>query len=517
MEVDFLVIGSGLAGLNYALNIGESSPDRKIVLVTKNNEDESNTKYAQGGVAIVHNDTDSFKKHIKDTLISGDGLCNQSIVEMVIKEGPSCLSELMNYGVNFDTNDDGELDLGKEGGHTENRVAHFQDITGLEIERKLLLELSKLKNVTLLAHHFAVDLITEHHIKNSQNKEVNCYGAFVLDESSNEILMIQSKITLLASGGIGQVYEHTTNPKIATGDGIAMAYRAKAAIQDVEFVQFHPTALYQIDETPAFLISEAVRGFGAKLRTADGQLFMHKYDEREELASRDIVARAIDKELKERGDNYVYLDCTSLDSVLFKKHFPNITSKCLEIGIDPFIKMIPVVPAQHYLCGGVSTNEWGETSVKNLFACGECSRTGLHGANRLASNSLLEAFVFSKRSAVRSSELIAKIEINNNISIWDSKGTSEPEELVLISHNREEVQKIMWDYVGIIRTNKRLHRANERLRLIYEETEELYKRSTISPQLCELRNLITVAYIIIQFSLKRTSNKGGFYNVDLVS
>lgn len=515
MQTDFLIIGSGLAGLNYAINVGKSHPDKSIVIVTKSNPDESNTKYAQGGVAIVHSDTDSFDKHISDTIIAGDGLCETDVVEMVIKDGPVCLEELMNYGVDFDQNTSGELDLGKEGGHTENRVAHHQDITGKEIETKLLIELSKLNNIQLLPHHFAIDLITDHHLNEKKDDKISCYGAFILDERKNETIKVCAKITLLASGGIGQVYEHTTNPIVATGDGIAMAYRAKASLQDVEFIQFHPTALFQTDITPAFLISEAVRGFGAKLRTQDGELFMHNYDNREELASRDIVARAIDKELKQRGEDYVYLDCTHLEKEAFNNHFPNIVEKCIQLGIDCSVDMIPVVPAQHYLSGGISTNKWGETSIRNLFSCGESARTGLHGANRLASNSLLEAFVFSKRAAEKSGIIIDAIEFKENILEWNSKGTNAPEELVLISHNRKEVQKIMWDYVGIVRTTKRLKRAEKRLALIYKETEELYKNSTLSIQLCELRNLITIAYLITQFSIHRKENKGGFYNSDL--
>ena len=513
MQTDFLIIGSGLAGLNYVLNVARIHPDKKILAVTKGNEDESNTKYAQGGVAIVHKRTDSFDKHIQDTLIAGDGLCNEEIVRMVINEGPECLAELTQFGVNFDKDKHGNYDLGKEGGHSEHRVVHFQDITGWEIERSLIDRVKKLKNVQLLDHHFALDLITDHHAEH-KNDELSCYGAYVLNQRTHEVIRILSKITFLATGGVGQVYSHTTNPTVATGDGIAMAYRAKAKIQDTEFIQFHPTALYEHDVFPAFLISEAVRGFGAKLRTMDGNAFMHKYDDREELASRDIVARAIDTELKKNGEPHVFLDCTDLNRQEFNKHFPNIREKCLSIGIDPLEDMIPVVPAQHYICGGIATNAWGETTVRNLFASGECAHTGLHGANRLASNSLLEAFVLSKKAAQRSSKIIDSISINDSIKSWDSKGTTSPEELILITHNRTAVQNIMWDYVGIVRSNKRLQRSLERLDFLYRETEDLYKRSTLSPQLCELRNLITVAYLITNQSILRKENKGGFYNID---
>ena len=515
MHTDFLVIGSGLAGLNYVLNVGRLNPDKQITVVTKANPEESNTKYAQGGVAIVHDQSDSFSKHIDDTLIAGDGLCDEEIVDLVVKSGPDCLNEFINIGVEFDLNTKGELDLGKEGGHSENRVVHFQDITGFAIEKSLINQVKQLTNVTLLDHHFAIDLITEHHSPVHHDGPTTCYGAFVLNEKTNEIVKINARITYLATGGIGHVYSHTTNPKVATGDGIAMAYRAKALIKDIEFVQFHPTALYEPSTSPSFLVSEAVRGFGAKLRLMNGESFMENYDPREELASRDIVARAIDNELKKHGEKYVYLDCTHLDADSFNKHFPNIVQRCLKIGIDPSKDWIPVVPAQHYLCGGIETDKWGATSVQNLFAGGECARTGLHGANRLASNSLLEAFVFSKRSALKSSELVSNIEINTLTNEWDSKGTTRPKEHILISQNRDEVQSIMWNYVGIVRTNERLQRARERLNLLYLETEELYKRSTLSPQLCELRNLITIAHLIVSHSMKRTENRGGYYNVDL--
>lgn len=516
MTTDFLVIGSGIAGLTYVIKTAERFPDKTITIVTKANEDESNTKYAQGGIAVVHHSTDSFKKHIEDTLISGDGLCDEEVVELVVKEGPRVLKDLMDLGVEFDVNSSGDLDLGKEGGHSENRILHHKDITGREIERALIEKAKTLKNVTLLNHHFAVDLISEHHSEHkSKSDQTSCFGAYVLNQHTNLVEKWLAKITFLATGGIGQIYGHTTNPVVSTGDGIAMAYRLGARIKDLEFIQFHPTALYQPLKTPSFLISEAVRGFGAKIKAVNGDEFMSIYDERAELASRDIVSRSIDSEMKKRGDNYVHLDCTHLDQEKFKDHFPHIMNYCKSIGIEVHKDMIPVLPAQHYLCGGVETNIWGQTTVNNLFACGECAKTGLHGANRLASNSLLEAFVFASRAADKSVEIIDNIEVVETAPNWNSEGTTSPKEKVLISQNRKELQEIMQHYVGIVRSDVRLKRALNRVELMYNETEKLYKSSILSPQLCELRNLISVAYLIIKQSQDRKENKGGFYNIDL--
>lgn len=519
IKTDYLIIGSGIAGLTYALRVAHQDKNKKVTLVTKVDKSESNTKYAQGGIATVYDwDTDSFEQHIQDTLIAGDGLCDEAVVRMVVEEGPARLQELIDWGVQFDENKTGDFDLGKEGGHSQNRILHHKDITGFEIERALLVMIAKSPNIEVLEEHFAIDFITEHHLKTiepTRDDKITCFGAYVLDKNAGIVKTIVAKITLLASGGSGQAYTTTTNPSIATGDGIGMAYRAKAQIEDVEFIQFHPTALYQYpQESPAFLISEAVRGFGAKLRTIKGEFFMRKYDEREELASRDIVARAIDTELKSSGDNYVFLDCTHLDYEKFKAHFPNILEKCASLGIDVRKKWIPVVTAAHYICGGVKVNKDGQTSIENLFACGECSSTGLHGANRLASNSLLEALVYSQKSFEKSVSLIDAISFNEEIPEWDTTNTSQNKENILITHGRSAVQKIMSDYVGIVRSNRRLKSAEKRLSVIYEETEELYKESIISVELCELRNLITTAYLICEFSLNRKENKGGFYNKD---
>ncbi|MGB1307819.1 MAG: L-aspartate oxidase, partial [Oceanihabitans sp.] len=473
-----------------------------------------NTKYAQGGVAVVlDSEEDSFKKHIQDTLIAGDGLCDASVVEMVVKEGPKRLKELINWGANFDLNAKGKFDLGKEGGHSEYRVVHHKDITGFEIERALLQRIQQLNNVSLLTHHFAIDLITEHHLETKNTKTISCYGAYVFNQKSGDIITIKSENTLLASGGIGRVYGHTTNPIIATGDGIAMAYRAKAKIEDMEFIQFHPTVLYNPEKGTSFLISEAVRGFGAYLKNKKDRRFMLDYDVRAELASRDIVSQSIDNELKKSGDSHVYLDCTHLDIDEFKKHFPNIYKECLKNHIDIAKDWIPVVPASHYLCGGIVVDKDGKTSINNLYACGECTRTGLHGANRLASNSLLEALVYAHNIFKYLSANPAK-SLDLEIPEWNDKGTIISKEHVLVTHNLNQLQALMRDYVGIVRSNKRLTKAINHLDFIYKEVEGLYRESKVTTPLCELRNMINVAHLIISQSLQRKENKGGFYNIN---
>lgn len=512
---NYLVIGSGIAGLTFAVKIAEKFPDKNVIIVTKASEDESNTKYAQGGVAIVLNKEDSFKKHRKDTLKAGDGLCNEEVVKMVVEEGPDRLEELLLWGANFDINDSGKFDLGKEGGHSEYRIVHHKDITGYEIERALLERTHQLPNISILSHHFAIDLVTNHHIKDVEEKELTCYGAYIFNQNTGKIFTIRANSTLLASGGIGCVYGHTTNPVIATGDGIAMAYRAKARIKDMEFVQFHPTALYEESGESAFLISEAVRGFGAYLRNKNGYRFMPDYDERAELASRDIVSQSIDNELKKSGDAHVYLDCTHINIEDFKHHFPNIYNKCLEHHIDIKTDWIPVIPASHYLCGGVKVNKKGKTSIVNLFACGECSRTGLHGSNRLASNSLLEALVYAHKVFKYHVKHEHKV-LDVHIPDWNDEGTTIPEEHILIQHNLKQLQALMRNYVGIVRSNKRLKRAIKHLDLIYNEVEDLYKESKITTSLCELRNMINVSHLIIRQSLDRTENKGGYFNIDNV-
>lgn len=518
IECDFLVIGSGISGLTFALKIATKFKTAKVVVVTKDEKSESNTKYAQGGISTVYNKTvDSFEQHIQDTLIAGDGICDPEVVKMVVEDGPNRLQELIDWGTKFDKNKKGDYDLGREGGHSQNRILHHADITGAEIERALIAQVNAQPNIDFLVHHFVIDLITEHQVKKRKVKrdsKISCFGAYVLDEKKGLVKTFVSKFTLLASGGNGQVYETTTNPIIATGDGLAIAYRAKAEISEVEFIQFHPTALYNPGEYPAFLISEAVRGFGGKLRDYNGNFFMHNYDKRLELASRDIIARAIDNELKKSGKPHVYLDCTHLDFKEFKNHFPNITEKCASLGIDIRKDLIPVVPASHYICGGVNVNKNAKTSIKKLYACGEVSRTGLHGANRLASNSLLEALVYAHRAFLAISKKFKATKMPN-VPEWNDKGVNKNLEKILISQGRNEVKTIMSNYVGIVRSNERLQRAETRLRVLYEDNKRLYNHSELSVDLCELRNLITTAYLITQFSKNRKENRGGFYNLDL--
>ena len=513
-KVDFLVIGSGIAGLSFALKAASKG---KVLIVTKSNEDESNTKYAQGGVAVVIDKEDSYEKHIQDTLIAGDGLCDSNIVDLVVKEGPDRIAEIVNYGTKFDKNIKGEYHLAKEGGHSEHRVLHFKDITGFEIEKVLLDQIHKHPNMEIHTHYFAVDLITEHHLGkeiNKASKDVSCFGIYAFNTHTAEVEKILSRVTVMASGGAGHIYSTTTNPTIATGDGVAMVYRAKGKVRNMEFIQFHPTALYHPGEYPSFLISEAVRGHGAILRNRKGEAFMENYDARASLAPRDIVARAIDSEMKKSGDDFVYLDITHVSKAELLQHFPNIYAKCLSIGIDMSKEFIPVVPAAHYMCGGVYVNEHGESTIKQLFACGECASTGLHGANRLASNSLLEALVFAHRSYLKASESIENIKHREDIPDWDENGISLSNEDILVTHNIREMQRIMSDYVGIVRSDFRLERAMRRLELIYNETEEFYKKTKLSVKLCELRNLIQVSYIVIKSAMIRKESRGLHFTTD---
>lgn len=514
METNFLIIGSGAAGLTLAVKLAAEFPKKKITIVTKAHQAESNTKYAQGGVAAVFDfEEDSFQKHIEDTLIAGDGLCDKAVVEMVIKDGPKRLHELMEWGANFDTDANGELNLGREGGHSEFRVIHHKDTTGNEIERTLLKRASKFKNIIILPHHFAIDLITEHHISEEKPSILSCYGAYVLDQISGSIFTIKADCTTLASGGMGQVYGHTTNPAVATGDGIAMAYRAKARIQNMEFIQFHPTALYDGKNGASFLISEAVRGFGAFLRNKNGERFMFQYDARGELASRDIVSRAIDFEMKKSGDECVYLDCTHLDIVDFKQHFPNIYETCLQRNINVEKDWIPVVPAAHYLCGGVVVDMNGKTSVQNLFACGECSHTGLHGANRLASNSLLEALVYADRIFNYLCKHLP-LRATKAIPEWNDEGTDLLRSPEILQQKTKELQQLMRRFAGVVRNNNDLKLASLQLEKLYSETEALYQKHKLNTALSQLRNMVNVAHLIIQQSLARNENRGGYYNED---
>jgi L-aspartate oxidase len=516
-KTDILVLGSGVAGLSIAIKTAATLPEKTILVATKAHESESNTKYAQGGIAAVWDKLDTFEDHIKDTMVAGDYLSDPKVVKMVVEEAPDCMRQLISWGTDFDQNPAGEIDLGKEGGHSTNRILHYKDVTGYELEKTLLEQVHNLPNIQLLPYHFAIDLITDHHLTEKMDKdEISCYGAYILNQKTNKIDTYLATSVVLATGGIGQVYAATTNPVIATGDGIAMAYRAKARITDMEFVQFHPTSLYQPGESPSFLISEAVRGFGAYLRNKAGERFMLKIDERGELAPRDIVSRAINTELIFSGDPHVFLDCTHLDMSEFVKHFPNIYEKCKSLGIDPGSQFIPVVPAAHYLMGGIEVDLNGYSSVRNLFACGECSRTGLHGANRLASNSLLEALVFGNKIAEEIIHNRSHLKLDNipEIPEWDEEGTMVPKENVLISHNRKTIQNIMSDLVAIVRSNERLEKAMDHLNYLYQDTEKAYEKSKLSPQICELRNLNAIAYLIVNQSKDRKENKGAFFSLD---
>ncbi len=521
VQSDILILGSGVAGLTAAIKLAKALPEKEITVITKDKREESNTKYAQGGVAVVWDHLDSFESHIKDTLRASGNTSNKEIVKMVIEDAPERLKELIDWGAAFDLDDDDKYNLGKEGGHSANRILHHKDITGYEIQMTLLKQVDALKNITLLSHHFAIDLISDHHVLEKitayGQKGLHCYGAYVMDEKTQDIDTYTAPITILATGGAGQVYASTTNPVVATADGIAMAYRAKAKIADMQYIQFHPTSLYEPGKSPAFLISEAVRGFGAYLRNTDGKRFMLSVDERAELASRDIVSRAIDTELNTTGAECVFLDCTHLDQKEFNHHFPNITKKCLSLGIDVSKDLIPVVPAMHYLCGGVQVDVNGKSSINNLYANGEVACTGLHGANRLASNSLLEALVFGDRITkhILKNQQILEEKIPK-IPEWDAEGTNDPKEMILISHNRKSVQYIMSDLVGIVRSDERLERALDHLNYVYRDTEKMYRKVTLSPQIVELRNLNACAYLIVKLSMKTTENKGAFYSLDLL-
>ena len=512
--VDFLVIGSGIAGLCFALKAADYG---KVCIVTKAKIDDSATKYAQGGIAAVVYHPDTYEKHIQDTMIAGDSLSDQKIVEMTIRESTERVMELVEWGVDFDKTKSGKFALAKEGGHSEFRVLHHKDITGLEIEQKLILTVQNHDNIEIIEEQLVVEIITQHHLGidvNRRTPDITCYGAYIYDPNLQKVNTILSKITMMATGGIGNVYANTTNPIIATGDGVAMVYRAKGQVRGMEFVQFHPTSLYNPKESPSFLITEAMRGAGAVLKDATGNDFMHKYDMRGSLAPRDIVARAIDNEMKISGSDCLFLDARPIHKNQIFNHFPNIYAKCLSIGIDITKDMIPVVPAAHYSCGGISTNEWGQTSILNLYASGECASTGLHGANRLASNSLLEALVFSHRACMKAVEEVKNLSFCHHLPEWNSEGTVLNEEMVLITSSKKELQNLMSNYVGIVRSNIRLARALERLQILYRETESLYKASILNPEICELRNMINVGYLIIKHAMNRHESRGLHYSLD---
>ncbi|KAA6351326.1 L-aspartate oxidase [termite gut metagenome] len=512
---DFLVIGSGIAGMSFALKVAGKG---QVALICKTELEEANTYFAQGGIASVTNTlTDNFDKHMEDTMIAGDNLSNCKVVEKVVKEAPRQIKELIGWGVHFDKNEQGEFDLHREGGHSEFRILHHKDNTGAEIQDSLINAIRANPNITVLENHFTIEILTQHHLGitvTRQTPDIKCYGAYILNQKTGKVDTYLSKVTLMATGGVGSIYQTTTNPLVATGDGIAMVYRAKGTVKDMEFIQFHPTVLYHPGNRPSFLITEAMRGYGATLRTKDGQEFMQKYDPRLSLAPRDIVARAIDNEMKNRGDDYVYLDVTQKNAEETKKHFPNIYEKCLSLGIDITKDYIPVAPAAHYLCGGIQVDLNGQSSIERLYAIGECSCTGLHGGNRLASNSLIEAVVYADAAAKHSLEKINEYTYNEKIPEWNDEGTKSSEEMVLITQNMKEVNQIMSAYVGIVRSNLRLQRAWSRLDIIYEETESLFKRSVVSKEICELRNVINVGYLIMRQAIERKESKGLHYTID---
>ena len=513
-QYDFLVIGSGLAGLTYALQVADYG---KVAILSKASSCDTNTSYAQGGIAAVSSEIDNFEKHITDTLIAGDGLCNRKVVEMVVRDAPGQIQKLIEWGTDFDRETTGRYNLAREGGHSEHRIFHHKDNTGFEIQNVLTSRAKKHPNIDIFEYYFAIDIITQHHMGKLVKRyfsDIECYGAYVMDLKNGLVHKFLSRVTLIATGGIGNLYHITTNPLIATGDGIAMVYRAKGFIDNMEFVQLHPTALYNPGERPNFLITEALRGHGAILRNHKGEDFMPRYDKRGSLAPRDIVSRAIDNEMKTSGDEYVFLDCTHLDGNDLKESFPNIFEKCMSLGIDIRVKMIPVVPAAHFLCGGIRVDMNGCTSIQRLYAAGECSSTGLHGANRLASNSLLEAMVYADNAAKHAIAGYNLYGIQESIPDWNDAGTTHTEEMVLITQNYKEVQQIFSYYVGILRSNIRLKRAMDRLWIIFNETEDLFATSKLSQKLCELRNMINAGYLIIKAAQQRKESRGLHYTID---
>lgn len=513
-KYDFLVIGSGIAGMSFALKVAAHG---KVALITKNILEDANTYHAQGGIASVSNLLDNFENHISDTCIAGAGLCDREIVEKVVREAPQQIEELISWGVNFDKNEKGDFDLHKEGGHSESRILHHKDSTGAEIQTSLIAAIKKHPNIDVFDHHFAIEILTQHHLNQvitSKTPNIQCYGAYVLNQKSNKIEKFLSRTTMMATGGIGSIYQTTTNPLVATGDGVAMVARAKGKIKDMEFVQFHPTAFFHPHERPSFLITEALRGYGGILRTMDGKEFMDKYDSRLSLAPRDIVARAIDTEMKNRGDDHVYLDVTHKNAKETKENFPAIYKKCLSNGVDITKDFIPVAPAAHYSCGGIEVDLHAQSSINRLYANGECACTGLHGANRLASNSLIEAVVFADAAAKHALAEFDKYNFEENIPDWNAEGTTLPEEMVLITQTEKEVAQIMSSYVGIVRSNLRLQRALSRLNILYRETEDLFQQSVVSRDICELRNIIKVSYEVIKHAMRRKESRGLHFNID---
>lgn len=526
---DSLVIGSGLAALSFALEA--SRQGQRVTLVTKREAEEANTAYAQGGIAAVLNPEDSFESHLEDTLRAGAGLCRRETVELVVRSGPDAVRRMVEAGVRFDQRPSeppgpgggaAEYDLTREGGHSNRRILHSSDITGREIQRGLLAALRAQPNVQLLERHCAVDLITTRKLAARRtgyggvpfSGRDRCLGAYVLAEEKGSVETFLATTTVIACGGAGKVYLYTTNPDIATGDGIAMAWRAGAEVANMEFIQFHPTCLYH-PQAKSFLISEAMRGEGGILRRQDGSAFMEAYHPLKDLAPRDIVARAIDSELKRTGDDYVVLDVTHLDRAFLTQRFPTLYEECKRFGIDMAVQPIPVVPAAHYVCGGVRSDEWGETTLPGLFVAGESACTGLHGANRLASNSLLEAAVFGVRAAVGSLRYTKDGPPDfSDVPEWDPGKAAPSDELVVVSQCWDEIRRFMWNYVGIVRSDRRLHRARRRIINLQEEIREFYWNVTVTRDLLELRNIATVAELIVECALRRKESRGLHYNID---
>ena len=513
-ESDTLVIGGGIAGLFFALKAARRG---MVTLLSKDRLPESNTAYAQGGIASVWSPQDSFAAHVEDTLEAGAGLCHRDVVELVVREGPDRIHDLISLGTNFsiraDTVDreDGEYDLGREGGHSHRRILHASDATGREVVRALIAAVRDQPRIQVLENHIAIDLITA---PGSGQTAATCWGAYVLDQSSREIKNFVARATVLATGGAGKVYLYTSNPDIATGDGIAMACRAGAMIGNMEFFQFHPTCLYH-PQAKSFLLTEALRGEGAILRLPGGDTFMKRYDARAELAPRDIVARAIDHEMKVHGYEHVYLDISHRDPEFVRSRFPNIHRRCLEFGLDMTKTPLPVVPAAHYCCGGVVTDEFARTSIPRLYACGEAAMTGLHGANRLASNSLLEAIIFADRASRDVAELLERdARQPPALPPWNPGNAVDSDESVVVTQNWDEIRRLMWNFVGIVRTNRRLERARKRIRMLQQEIHEYYWNFLVTSDLVELRNIALVAELIIESAISRRESRGLHYNRD---
>jgi len=512
---DVLVVGSGIAGLSFALKVAQRG--HSVAILTKKNKADSNTNFAQGGVAVVTAQTDDFDKHVRDTLVAGDGLCDERVVREIVRDGPARVQELVKLGLKFSRDAKGGYDLGREGGHTERRILHVKDMTGKAIEEALLKALTREPRIALFEHFFAIDVVTEDKLgtgrkakgeKRKAKNENRVAGVYALDVRDGRVVRFHAPVVVLSTGGAGQVYLYTTNPDIATGDGIAMAFRAGVAVKNMEFIQFHPTTLYSATGE-RFLISEAVRGEGAILRNTAGEAFMGAYHPMADLAPRDIVARAIDTEMKKSGAPHVWLDITHRNEAFLRERFPQIFQACKKLGFNLAHDLIPVVPAAHYTCGGVATNLAAETSLPGLYACGEISCTGLHGANRLASNSLLEAVVVAHRGAesvdcyLRTARRAAA-----EIPPWVDLGGGSDDERVVLTHNWDELRRAMWDYVGIMRTTKRLERARTRIADLVREIHEYYWNFSVDPRLLELRNLLQVAEIIVACALQRHESRG---------